>query len=163
MAFWTKKSHQNFICMKNFLRFEILQKDFIITEKYFSACSYILKVAIISIVKRSKNSKVCPEACTLSWKAPSHSDLVDLSLEHAAPWSKLPRLDRWLWHQNDQLRSWVKKNDSSYKQREDIPFGNKGHLWPGLGQRKSHFYISCCHVLWILREIIPLFYCTGHR
>ena len=77
--------------------------------RFRSACSYVLKVAIISIVKRSKNSKACPEACTLSWKAPSHSDLVDLSLEHAAPWSKLPRLDRWLWHQNDQLRSWVKK------------------------------------------------------
>ena len=46
MAFWTKKSHQNFMCMKNFLRFEILQKDFIITKKYFSEpfvckCCYI--------------------------------------------------------------------------------------------------------------------------
>ena len=120
MVFLTKKSPQNFLCMKLFCYLKSYKKDFIITKKigiflshiyvrFRSACSYVLKVAIISIVKRSKNSKVCPEACTLSWKAPSHSDLVDLSLEHAAPWSKLPRLDRWLWHQNDQLRSWVKK------------------------------------------------------
>ena len=57
MVFLTKKSPQNFLCMKLFCYLKSYKKDFIITEKigiflshiyvrFRSACSYVLKVAI---------------------------------------------------------------------------------------------------------------------